>query len=165
MLLPALEYARASTISDAVALLAAPNARVLAGGQTLVERPQAADHRTRPARGRDPDRRAPRIERDDGGLVIGAAVTYQELVESPDVWDARPVLAETGGAIADQQVVRTAARIGGNVCLNLPTSHFPPVLSVVGARFTIAGPDGERTVAAPGFFETVFTVPCSPASC
>jgi carbon-monoxide dehydrogenase medium subunit len=161
MLLPALEYARASTVSDAVELLAAPNARVLAGGQTLVNvlklRIIAPDRLVDVTRIAD----LRRIERNDAGLEIGAAVTYQELVESPDVWDARAVIAETGGIIADQQV-RNRGTIGGNVCLNLPTSHFPPVLSAVGARFTIAGPSGDRTVAAADFFETVFTTAVQP---
>ena len=161
MLLPALEYARASSVSDALELLAAPNARVLAGGQTLVNvlklriiAPDRLVDVTRVGELR-------RIERDDAGLAIGAAVTYQELVESADVWDARPVLAETAGVIADQQV-RNRGTIGGNVCLNLPTSHFPPVLTAVGARFEIAGPDGERTVGAADFFETVFTTAVRP---
>src|SRR5918994_2305025 len=100
MLLPALEYARASTVSDAVELLAAPNARVLAGGQTLVNvlklRIIAPDRLVDVTRVDE----LRRIERGDTGLSIGAAVTYQELVESPAVWDARPVLAEVGGIIA-----------------------------------------------------------------
>ena len=161
MLLPALEYARASTVSDAVELLAAPNARVLAGGQTLLNvlklRTIAPDRLVDVTRVEE----LRRIERHGNGLAIGAAVTYQELVESPDVWAERPVLAETAGIIADQQV-RNRGTIGGNVCLNLPTSHFPPVLSAVGARFTIAGPAGERTVAAADFFDTVFTTAVRP---
>src|SRR5262245_7960857 len=161
MLLPALEYARASTVSDAVELLAAPNARVLAGGQTLVNvlklRIVAPDRLVDVTRVDE----LRRIERDGAGLAVGAAVTYQELVESPDVWDAWPVLAETAAIIADQQV-RNRGTIGGNVCLNLPTNHFPPVVSAVGARFTIVGPDGERTVDADGFFQTAFTTAVRP---
>jgi aerobic carbon-monoxide dehydrogenase medium subunit len=161
MLLPALEYARASTVSDAVELLGAPNARVLAGGQTLVNvlklriiAPDRLVDVTRVAELR-------RIVRDDTTLAVGAAVTYQELVESPDVWHARPVLAETASIIADQQV-RNRGTIGGNVCLNLPTNHLPPVLDVLGARFTIMGPQGERTVDAADFFETAFTTAVRP---
>ena len=154
MLLREVEYARAASVEEAVRLLASNDgARALAGGQTLVNvlklRIVAPDRLVDITRVDE----LRRIERDDAGLAVGAAVTYQELVESPDVWAARPVLAETAGIIADQQV-RNCGTIGGNVCLNLPTNHFPPVLSVVEARFTIAGPDGERTVAAADFFET-----------
>jgi aerobic carbon-monoxide dehydrogenase medium subunit len=156
MLLPQIEYARAATVADAVDLLAAPNARALAGGQTLVN--------VMKLRIISPDRvvdvtRIPElreIELGDGELRIGAAVTYDELVESPAVREARPVLADTAAVIADQQV-RNRGTIGGNVCLNLSTSHFPPVMRAVGARFTIAGPDGMREVEADDFFRGPFT--------
>jgi carbon-monoxide dehydrogenase medium subunit len=53
--------------------------------------------------------------------------------------------------------VRNRGTIGGNVCLNLPTNHFPPVLVAVGAELTVAGREGERSVAADDFFEAPFT--------
>jgi aerobic carbon-monoxide dehydrogenase medium subunit len=161
MLLREVEYARPSTVADAVELLESPGARVLAGGQTLVN--------VLKLRTISPDRlvdvtgigelRA--IRRTDAGLELGAAVTYQDLVESPDVAELRPALARVASIIADQQV-RNRGTIGGNVCLNLATSHFPPLLCVVGARFAIAGRDGERTVEADDFFHTVFTTAVGP---
>jgi aerobic carbon-monoxide dehydrogenase medium subunit len=161
MLLREVEYARPSTVADAVELLGSPGARVLAGGQTLVN--------VLKLRTISPDRlvdvtgigelRA--IRRTDAGLELGAAVTYQDLVESPDVAELRPALARVASIIADQQV-RNRGTIGGNVCLNLATSHFPPLLCVVGARFAIAGRDGERTVEADDFFHTVFTTAVGP---
>jgi aerobic carbon-monoxide dehydrogenase medium subunit len=161
MLLREVEYARPSTVEDAVELLGSPGARVLAGGQTLVN--------VLKLRTISPDRlvdvtgigelRA--IRRTDAGLELGAAVTYQDLVESPDVAELRPALARVASIIADQQV-RNRGTIGGNVCLNLATSHFPPLLCVVGARFAIAGRDGERTVEADDFFHTVFTTAVGP---
>jgi carbon-monoxide dehydrogenase medium subunit len=161
MLLPQIEYARAATVADAVDLLARPNARVLAGGQTLVNvmklriiSPDLVVDVTRIA-----DLRG--IERVDHELRIGAAVTYDELAESPEVEAARPVIAETAGVIADQQV-RNRGTIGGNVCLNLATSHFPPVMRALGARFTIAGPAGTRVVDAGDFFHGPFTTTVGP---
>src|SRR4029450_3764106 len=43
--------------------------------------------------------------------------------------------------------------IGGNVCVNDPTNHLPPLLVAVAATFTILGGGGERTVEAEDFFE------------
>ena len=40
--------------------------------------------------------------------------------------------------IADVQV-QNRGTIGGNVCLADPTNHFPPLLSALGATFTIRG--------------------------
>jgi aerobic carbon-monoxide dehydrogenase medium subunit len=156
MLLRELEYARPASVADAVQLLQSPNARVLAGGQTLVNvlklRTIEADMLVDVTRLRE----LRTITRTDAGLEIGAAVTYQELVESPAVRAVRPVVAHVASIIADKQV-RNRGTIGGNVCLNLATSHFPPLLAAVSARFTILGPAGERTVEVDDFFETVFT--------
>src|SRR3954471_18012370 len=81
--------------------------------------------------------------RDDGGaLVIGAMTTYSAIVTSPEVAAARPILAEVASTIADVQV-RNRGTIGGNVCSNDPTNHFPPLLVALGAEFAIAGANTE----------------------
>ena len=69
---------------------------------------------------------------------------------------ARPVLAEVAATIADVQV-RNRGTIGGNVCVNDPTNHFPPLLVALGAAFTIRGAGGERVVGADEFFLGVYT--------
>ena len=51
---------------------------------------------------------------------------------------ARPILAEVARTIADVQV-RNRGTIGGNVCSNDPTNHFPPLLAALGAELTIRG--------------------------
>lgn len=133
------------------------NARVLAGGQTLVN---VMKLRTlAPERvvdiSRIPELRGIAVA-SDGSLEIGAAATYSELIEAVDVWAVRPILAEVALIIADVQV-RNCGTIGGNACLNMPTSHFPPALVAVGAELTIAGRGGERTVAADDFFVAPFS--------
>ena len=157
MLLSEVEYARPTSVEEALSMLGSrENARPLAGGQTLIN--------VMKLRIAGPDRvvdvsRIPELKGvrrlSDGSLEIGAATTYAELVESVEVWASRPLLAEVGSLIADVQV-RNRGTIGGNVCLNLPTSHFPPVLVALGAELTIAGPDGERRVPAEQFFESSF---------
>ena len=158
MLLRDVEYARPASVEEALELLAEhDNARVLAGGQTLVNvmklrmiGPDRVVDITR-----IPELRGVRVAA-DGALEIGATTTYAEIVEAVDVWAARPIVAEVASIIADVQV-RNRGTIGGNVCLNLPTNHFPPVLVAIGAELVIAGGDGERTVAADDFFAAPFT--------
>ena len=87
--------------------------------------------------------------------------TYAAIVDSPEVAAARPILAEVARTIADVQV-RNRGTIGGNVCSNDPTNHFPPLLAALGAEFTIRGADGERTVATDEFFEGVFATAVHP---
>jgi aerobic carbon-monoxide dehydrogenase medium subunit len=55
--------------------------------------------------------------------------------------------------------VRNVATIGGNLGHADPHMDMPPVLSALGARVTITGPHGERTVPVEqlctGYYETV----------
>src|SRR4029079_12420917 len=96
----------------------------------------------------------------DGTLTIGAMTTYSELVESAEA-KARPILGEVCAQIADVQV-RNRGTIGGNLCANDPTNHLPPLMVALGARMTITGADGERTVDAEDFFLGVYMTAVGP---
>jgi carbon-monoxide dehydrogenase medium subunit len=157
VLLREVEYARPDTVDDAIALLSQHDgARALAGGQTLVN--------VMKARAASPDvlvdlGRLGELNRigfsADGMLALGAMVTLAQLIASSEVDVARPILAEVGATIADAQV-RNRGTIGGNVCVNDPTNHLPPLFAAIGASFTILGPGGERTVPADEFFLGVY---------
>lgn len=162
MLLRELDYARPESVEDAVKLLAGrEDARALAGGQSLVNVMKtrvAAPELVVDLNGIDALRG---IEDDAGALVIGAMATYADIVGSPEVAAARPILAECARTIADVQV-RNRGTVGGNVCSNDPTNHFPPLLSALGAELTIRSSDGERTVGVDEFFEGVFQTAVHP---
>src|SRR3982750_2688414 len=117
MLLGKVEYTRATSVDQALRMLAHHDARPLAGGQTLVNvmKLRVAGPERVVDITRIPELRGVR-RLDDGSLEIGAATTYAEITEAVDVWAARPVLAEVAGIIADVQV-RNRGTIGGNVCL------------------------------------------------
>ncbi len=163
MLLREVEYARPASVEDAVRLLAQhPNGRALAGGQTLVN--------VMKARAASPDvlvdlnglddlrtiRATP-----DGGLELGAMTTCTQLVESPEVAERRPVLADVTATIADVQV-RNRGTVGGNICSNDPTNHLPPLMVTMGAQMAVMGADGERSVPAEEFFLGVYLTACGP---
>jgi carbon-monoxide dehydrogenase medium subunit len=162
MLLREVAYARPESLAEALALLQADDgARALAGGQTLINvmkaRAGSPDalidlHRLEELQGIDLAA--------DGTLTIGAMTTYSELVASSEA-RARPILGEVCAQIADVQV-RNRGTIGGNVCTNDPTNHLPPLLAALGARMTIVGPDGERTVSAAEFFLGVYFTAVGP---
>jgi aerobic carbon-monoxide dehydrogenase medium subunit len=97
----------------------------------------------------------------DGGLELGPMVTYSQLMLSPEVAERRPILAEVAGQIADVQV-RNRGTLGGNVCSNDPTNHYPPLMVTMGATMTVRGSDGERTVAADEFFQGVYMTAVGP---
>jgi carbon-monoxide dehydrogenase medium subunit len=162
MLLRELDYARPGSTEEAVKLLSAQeDARALAGGQSLVNVMKtrvAAPELVVDLNGIDALRG---IESNGGALVIGAMTTYAEIVDSPEVASARPILAECARTIADVQV-RNRGTIGGNVCSNDPTNHFPPLLAALGAEMTIVGAEGERTVGVDEFFEGVYMTAVRP---
>lgn len=162
MLLRELDYARPESVEEAVKLLSGrENARALAGGQSLVNvmKTRVASpelvvdlNRIESLRG---------IRAADGGLEIGAMTTCAAIVESAEVAAVRPILAEVARTIADVQV-RNRGTIGGNVCSNDPTNHFPPLLAALDATLTITGADGERTVGTEEFFEGVYLTAVRP---
>ena len=88
-------------------------------------------------------------------LEIGAMTTLTSLMRSSEVEVTRPILAEVAATVADVQV-RNRGTLGGNICVNDPTNHFPPLLVALDASMTVASVDGERTVPAEEFFVGVF---------
>jgi carbon-monoxide dehydrogenase medium subunit len=156
MLLREVEYARPSSVDEAIRLLAAnEGARALAGGQTLVN--------VMKARAASPDVLVDLNSLDElreisvsgETLQLGAMATYTQIMASSEVDVSRPILAEVAAQIADVQV-RNRGTIGGNICSNDPTNHLPPLLVALGASMTIRGADGERAVHADEFFLGVY---------
>jgi aerobic carbon-monoxide dehydrogenase medium subunit len=156
VLLREVEYAKPSSVTEALAMLAADDgARALAGGQTLIN--------VMKARAASPDvlvdlnglEELKGIELGaDGTLSIGPMTTYAEIVDSAEA-RARPILGRVCSQIADVQV-RNRGTIGGNLCSNDPTNHLPPLMAAIGAELTITGQRGERTVPAADFFLGVY---------
>jgi len=163
MLLASVEYAKPTTLEDAVRLLSAHDgARALAGGQTLtnvMKARAAAPDVLVDLNGLEELRTIARTG--DGGLELGSMVTLSELIRSSEVAEARPILGEVASQIADVQV-RNRGTIGGNICSNDPTNHLPPLVAALGAMMTIRGGDGERTVTADEFFLGVYMTAVGP---
>jgi carbon-monoxide dehydrogenase medium subunit len=156
MLLREVSYARPATIEEAVALLGEHDgARALAGGQTLVNvmKQRAASPDVLVDLGQLDELRA--ISVSGTTLEIGAMATLTSIMRSSEVEVSRPILAEVAATVADVQV-RNRGTLGGNICVNDPTNHFPPLLVALGATMTIRSAAGEREVTADDFFVGVF---------
>ena len=162
MLLRSLRYGRPDNLEEALEMLAAnPGAKPLAGGQSLLNvlKHRAADVEALIDISRLEELRA--IEAVDGGIEIGAACSYDQIESSPVVASAQPKLAEIAAGLVDQQV-RCRGTIGGNACFNDPGSNFPPLLVALEATMRVAGPGGERDVAAADFFRDTYSVALGP---
>jgi aerobic carbon-monoxide dehydrogenase medium subunit len=94
----------------------------------------------------------------DGSLRLGALATLSALERTEALRDAFPVIAQTLRTLSNVRV-RNVATIGGNLAHADPHMDLPPVLAALGAQVTIAGPNGERSVAVEhlfaGYYETV----------
>ena len=148
MLLREVEYARPQSIDEAVRLLGAHDgARALAGGQTLVN--------VMKARAASPEVLVDLADleelRDDRALGRRARSSWARWsptassIRSPEVAAARPILAEIAATIADRQV-QNRGTVGGNVCVNDPTNHLPPLF--VGDRRDVHDPRARRRAHA-----------------
>jgi carbon-monoxide dehydrogenase medium subunit len=99
--------------------------------------------------GRIPELRG--IARTGTTIRIGALTTHAEIAASAEVQKSAAALAEAAGQIGDP-AVRSRGTIGGNVAHADPASDLPTVLVALDARIVAAGPKGERTMPADGFF-------------
>lgn len=159
MILAPVDYCRPDSLAEAVeALNSTPDARPLAGGQSLINvlkmRAAAVELLVDVSR-LDELRFVER--REDGTLEIGAGVTYAELADAAELEGDPRTIAEVAANTVDPQV-RHRGTIGGNVCHADPINNFPPLMVALGATMHVVGPDGaRRDVPAEEFFTGFFT--------
>jgi carbon-monoxide dehydrogenase medium subunit len=150
-------YHRPGSVSEAVKLLASlgEDARPLAGGHSLI--PMMKLRLAQPEHLIDLGRIAALkgIRQDGGEIVIGAMTTQAEIIGSALLGEKAPILAEAAMVIADPQV-RYAGTIGGNVANGDPGNDMPGLMLCLDARYTLAGQNGTRQVAARDFYEAAF---------
>src|ERR1700736_5395961 len=146
-------YYRARSIAEAGDLLRKnPGAKLLAGGHSLI--PLLKLRLTVPPAlidiGRIAELKGITVE---GGRVrIGSLTTHADLAASAAVREHCPALADAAAQIGDP-AVRNRGTIGGNVAHADPASDLPTVLTALGGRFAVTGPDGSRNVDAGDFFK------------
>jgi carbon-monoxide dehydrogenase medium subunit len=98
---------------------------------------------------------------DTEGLRLGAMVRHHQIASSAVVERVCPPLAQAAAVIGDVQV-RHRGTLGGSLAHADPAADYLPVLVVVDAQLKIAGPTGERTVAARDFVIDVMTTTLEP---
>ena len=93
-----------------------------------------------------------------GELHIGAMATLSQLEHDANVGKFFPVLKHALRRLSNPRV-RNVARVGGALAHGDPHMDLPPVLTALGARITIMGPNGKRELPLEqlysGYYETV----------
>jgi carbon-monoxide dehydrogenase medium subunit len=157
------DYVAPRTVSEAVDHLArhGEDARVLAGGQSLVRlmNTRAAT----PAVIVDINRvqGIDGIDVDNGAVRIGALARQRASELSDVVRAAAPLLAEAGAHVGHPSV-RRRGTVVGSIAFADPSAELPAALLALDGEAVVAGPGGERTVAAADLFAGPFRTSLLP---
>jgi aerobic carbon-monoxide dehydrogenase medium subunit len=144
-------YLRPTSLADAAKAAAGADAKLLAGGQTLL--PTMKQRLAQPSDLIDLGAIAELkgIKMDGNNLVIGATTTHAEVAKSSVVKGAIPALAALADGIGDPQV-RNRGTIGGSISNNDPAADYPAGLVGLGATVVT----NKRKIAADDFFKGMF---------
>ncbi len=90
------------------------------------------------------------IERENNHVIIGAGVTFSELIKHPVIKELYPLLVKAAGSIGSVQI-RNRATIAGNFVNNAPCADSVPPLLVYDAEIQIQSSDKKREVSLEDF--------------
>jgi aerobic carbon-monoxide dehydrogenase medium subunit len=149
------EYARASSVDEAVALLErlGPEARLVAGGHSLL--PMMKLRLATPEHLIDINPLEDElgyIREEDGEVHIGALTRHRDVLESELLAERFPMMRDAELLIADPPV-RNRGTVGGALCQADPSEDLSAVFAALGARAVIRGSGGEREVGMDEFHQ------------
>src|SRR3954470_3282775 len=151
------EYRRAANLEDATKRLADEDAKLVAGGMTLI--PTLKFRLAKPAELIDLGGLANLngISEDGNAVVIGAMTRHADVHRSDAVKRVIPSLAAMAGMIGDP-AVRNRGTIGGSIANNDPAADYPA--AVVALNATVR--TNKREIAADSFFTGMFETALGP---
>ena len=153
----AFDYAAPVSVADAKSALAQDEAKLLAGGQTLL--PTMKQRLATPSVLVDLRKVAglSGIKREGDALVIGAMTTHAEVATNETVKAALPALAILAGWIGDP-AVRHRGTLGGSLANNDPAADYPAAALALGATIVT----DRREIAADDYFQGMFETALEP---
>ncbi len=159
----AFSYARATSVLNAIELLAAhgERAKVLSGGQSLM--PAMNLRLVAPELIVDiGELRELRGIAVGGGLInIGALTRHVDLLKSPELAAHAPLLRDAAAQIA-HPAIRNRGTIGGSLAHADPASELPACMVALNATIVAQGPAGERRIPATNFFTGIYETALLP---
>jgi carbon-monoxide dehydrogenase medium subunit len=158
---PRFHYHDPETVPEVVGLLKTlPNARMLAGGQSLM--PMLNMRLVLPDHLIDLNR----VEglayiRETGALEIGAMTRQRELEFSEIVRELCPMMHEAILQVGHRQT-RNRGTLGGSLCQLDPSAELVAVAAALDATVAVAGPKGKREIPFSEFPKTYMTPAIEP---
>ena len=158
------EYLAPASVEEALGLLQqyGPEAKVLAGGQSLV--PAMNFRLAQPGILIALDRidsLAGIHPMEDGGVRIGAMTRQRAVERSPVIATRVPLLHETMPFVAHAPI-RNRGTMGGSLAHADPAGELPAVMVALNARFRLRTLEQERWVPAQEFFLGLFATVLEP---
>jgi carbon-monoxide dehydrogenase medium subunit len=151
------DYARPDDLEGVLALLETPEAKLLAGGQSLI--PLLNLRLARPSLlidiGRLPGLDGVAVAA-DGSLRLGALVRHQRLLTDLEVGARVPLLRHAVRHVG-HVATRNRGTLGGSLAHADPTAELAAAAVALDARIRLVSRRGERLVPARDFFEGAFT--------
>ncbi len=155
---PPFAYHAAGTARETVALLdeLGDQARVLAGGQSLI--PLMNFRLAQPAHLVDinPVTELDFIRVADGGLAIGARTRQAALERSGEAAQRAPLLVEAA-ALVGHPPIRHRGTVGGSIAHADPAAELPAALAAMDGEVVVASKRRQRTLSALDFFTGPFS--------
>ena len=155
-------YHLPGSIAEALELLATlDDAKLIAGGQSLA--PMMNMRLVTPAELIDLNAIAglDRIVDAEGFLEVGALARHYEVANCALVKKHCPLLAAAASTIG-HYAIRTRGTLGGSLAHADPAAQLPLVAATLGAEVVLAGPRGERRIAARDFFVSLMSTALEP---
>lgn len=159
----AFEYVAAGSAEEALASLGAhgPDAKVLAGGQSLLPLMKLRLAAPRVLVDINGVREWEGLSEDESGLSIGALVRHSAFTGPSGRRGRYPLLAEAAGQIADP-LVRNRGTMAGSLAHADPAADWGAVCTALGASVTARSPRGTRRILVQDLLVDVFTTSLEP---
>jgi carbon-monoxide dehydrogenase medium subunit len=148
-------YAKAKSVEDAIKLLGQADARLLAGGQSLMATLNMRLSAPKLLIDLNGIGSLSGISVKNGQVEVGALTRHVAAERSADIAKHAPLIALAMPHIG-HAAIRNRGTIGGSIAFADPAAELPACLLALGGEVEIAGAKGKRTVKADDFFKGLF---------
>jgi len=154
-------YERARSLDHAIELMGVEDARLLAGGQSLIA---TLNMRLSRPRLLVDINRVPGLDRitlSNGQIEIGSLVRHAQAERSAEIATHVPLIARALPHIG-HPAIRNRGTIGGSIAFGDPAAELPACFVALNGEAVIAGPSGTRVVKADAFYKGLFESALTP---
>lgn len=149
------DYTKATSVEEAIAALADGDAKILAGGHSLLPAMKLRLNMAGKLVDISKLEALKGVKLENGEIVIGAATTHAAISNNPLIKEHLSFFAEGAHHIGDVQV-RNHGTIGGSLAHADPSADWPALVLAADATIEVQGAAGKRKIPAVDFFQGLF---------